>query len=996
MIKINGQNVTNAQVVNYSLSRKEEGDRGYLVFRSSQEIQPYDLVIIEQQGTHQFVVDTAKSLQIGESDIKWEVQLKDSIHYFDKIIPPSRKFTTIGGKMASEVLDIYRKDSKGNFIFDYASNVLLDQRVTQKEYDGEPLSVILKDIGRRVNAKPILTLGEGLPYLTFVPMTKRVGTTAIDYTPEHLQTDQKSANYATQVLGKVKNAVLEDGNGSWFPSKFHGITARTEEFRFDESTAAFLFNDRIWSMIEVIVEDGVYYENESLELVYEDLTIMSLTHPDFISGDRKQRVIPKGLWDYLANPTDANDNSDPQSQVNTIYYQIGGDRVERLWSTKEGVLTTPRKHLGNAYIMAVVDFIASDTSGRTYQPNYDENDWQNMKLRFNYVSQRDLDYIIEKMDITNKYQSTLLSNQLSTLVELNQHGNAMSTLAERMANKELTYKETINTDVDTLKKLGNFTSDDRIITTVRRELNGSDTIETVELSKSFANIDVETSVSRENSAFQITGKSIITNTHTKEYIEFSEESKTIDSYLGVTARRIAVNIFDYSATYNRPIFDGEIKPTIPKFFGGDYDGKSIHTNVFPIQSNTIGWNVKFNHPTIAGYTLDGNKRGVIEYKRSINDIVQDLIDYDLQLGTESSFDDSGTVRDYPLVTSNTGLIDLGAIQVTLDPNCILAHSHNIHVVTDSPDKIILNGNFGFFNNLVKELDSANLDVYVSNGIWDVFTPEFKKIRANDTIYSAGTISYNHVTRQLTVTHPNTVDNIAIVKGDDIILALNGIDSCYINFRKNRSGLIVIGRYSISVEAQDLASLVADIDIAYSKKIYYLEITQNGLASVTADIDIEYTQKLYDLSVDQSGFVSITNDIDIAYSKKYYDLSVNESGISIVTSDIDIAYTEKDYQLSVTESNIVSITSDIDLTYTYQTWDYIGTSAPPQNETINLGTNGETTCDSSLEVKDRLETSRPAKDYATGYIMKVEHSYDDPVFGTAPCTPYYYRSVEETI
>jgi hypothetical protein len=614
------------------------------------------------------------------------------------------------------------------------------------------------------------------------------------------------------------------------------------------------------------------------------------------------------------------------------------------------------------------------------------------------------------MDVVNKYQATLLSNQLSTLVELNKHAEAMSLLAERVANKSITFKESTE---GTLYRLGNWTTDDRIITTVKRELDGSWTHQEVEVSKNFANIDVETSVSRSAEPFQITDKTILTNFQTKEYIEFSKSLKELGGYMNATARLIATNIFNYSATYDEPIFDGQVIPTIPQFFGGVYDGKAIHTPIMTFGDNTIGFNMHFFHPTFAGYTLEDDKRGVIEYKRTLNNEVQDLATYDIQLGTENTIDDSGVNKYYPLVDEETGVIDIGTIYSNLDPNCLLGHTHNISIVTDAPDEIILNGNFGFYNNLIRELNNPSLEVYVSTNIYDTFSTSDKKVRPSDVVYSSGVVSYNSTTRELSVTHPNTVDNIAIVLDDDIILAFNGIDECYINFMDSRTDLIIIefGRWRGSASANFTFTATANGLIT---QVFY-DGTANGDIGFTGTSNGGYTSRTFNGTANGNiGFTGVANGsyegitlysgsaegnilingtANGEITEQTYEGTANGSFNVIGTSSG--GYTERAYEGEADGNIDVSGLASGNFTSIYQAWSYIGTSAPPEDSTVDLGSSGTATCRTSSAILSSLESAYPAENYATGYIIEVEHSYDDPVFGEGPCTPYYYRSVEIT-
>jgi len=73
----------------------------------------------------------------------------------------------------------------------------------------------------------------------------------------------------------------------------------------------------------------------------------------------------------------------------------------------------------------------------------------------------------------------------------------------------------------------------------------------------------------------------------------------------------------------------------------------------------------------------------------------------------------------------------------------------------------------------------------------------------------------------------------------------------------------------------------------------------------------------------------------------------------------------------------------------KTWVYIGTSGS-QNGTTNLGSSGSSSCRTSSQIQASLTANAIPSNYAEGYIMKADHSYEDPWFGTTACTSFYYQ------
>jgi hypothetical protein len=944
MIKINGLEVTQIEGIPvYQLSRKEEGNTGHFRCLWQDKIQPFDIVTIEDEdGTHQFIVHSATKVQSSPNVIHYDVMLKDPIHIFDKLYIPDRRFTTFGGVTVSYILDVYRTNADATILFDYSFNPLLDLKMPEKEYAGVPFTIILKDLAKRIGSQARVLLREdGVPLISFVRLSERVGTTAIDYVPNHYQSNITAENYATEVLGKVKNAVVEDGRGTWFPSKTGGVTPRTDEFRFDEESAAYILQDKMWAIIKVIVPNGIRISN--LDREPDDPIVIS------VDLDITHNVVPTALFNQLLDTTLANfDDPYERRQANVIRYDIKGDRIFGLWDKFEGLFN--RQHFLNALRSARDRWVIENNWVDFIALNYTADDFiRDTPLKIKYVSQRDIDYIINKMNVTNKYQSTLLSNQLATLVELNQHANGLSALAERLANEEITFQESITRGDKPLYKLGQWTTDNKLITSVKREIDGNEVNQHVELSEKFANIDVPSQVSRTPYPFSVRSDvDVTTNFITQEYIEFSDIQRPIDSYMNETARRIAVNIFDYEEQYDNPIYDCEVRPFTNRFLNLDYAGKAIHCPVMSFGQNSIVFHQQFTHPTFAGYTIrtEGAQRirGVISYVNEAEDFNPRFLElYRIRFGTESTFDESGAVRNYPLVDENDGLINIPFVEAKLDENCKLAHTHNIGVVTDN-DNIILNGNYGNYNNLIRDLNDPELKVYVTQGIWQVFGHSDKKLRPGDLSYEQGIVTFNHSTRKLTITHPNPVDNIALVIGNDIILALNGIDECYINFIKERE----IKKFVYNIIDVEI-NATWNIDIQPSMTHKYLKLLQVSINAqwpieLQPNITAEYAGKLYLSEINAQWGIELQPNITTTYLKAEFEY------LGTTTVDFDF-----------TENYIVQGTSSLD-------------------------------CPSSAQVVNWFNANYNASNYQIGDVIRVRTFVEDNGFPIAECNTHYFEVI----
>ncbi len=776
-LRIDGQAfVDDILELSFTLTREEQGDRGFIRLHTNtgERFEPYAPVEIDFNGdTHWFVIEQDMTLKLDTDLYEHRISIKDGISMFDSVYPPDRKFTRIQenattvGEMLARYSGSGLEATPGLALYDIEIDPIYDTPMPQKEYVGANLSTIIKDIMRRIKSKPVLKNLDSAPLLTYMKLTERVGDTPIDDfdTWEYRHDEQSVASYATNALGKVKNAVLEDGRGMWYPSPTGYVGVRTEEFRLDEPDAAFIVDGRIWGVLEVRVKNAVRYKEPDVDVfLFEDLDISSW-------------VVDTTTWLNLDNPTSVNfidADPDNKNQANTIQYEIGGNKIQNLWDTFPGLGN--REHLLGALLSAVAKFANDNPTLVQVSLNPLLEDWEdNAVARIRYVSQRDIDYMIEKMEVSGKFDTTMLSNQMNSLIELNQHADALSVLAERLGNDTVVFRKQF--DISPYK-LGNYTDDGYLISTIKYDVMGSRVYTEGELSKNYANIHAETAITREPYPFQVTTRNVQTNVITREYMEISETIKVLSGYANARTLNAVMNIFEYRVENNKQIYDAQIQPNVPLYITGANVGKAIHAPLLTYGGNAIVFHFRFTHPTYAGLTIEKDgaqrKRGAIPYVDDDNF----LLSYRVRFGARSTWDETGNLKLYPLVNqtvSDSAEAEIGTnlgilVDVGLDPNCTLAHTHELLFVSDS-DKIVLNGNLGLFNNLIQPYTSQpNIKVYASATDNDIFTHSDKKIRATDVHLNTATVEYATALRRLLITDVSVLPkNIAIVLDDEHIL-----------------------------------------------------------------------------------------------------------------------------------------------------------------------------------------------------------------------------------
>jgi hypothetical protein len=303
------------------------------------------------------------------------------------------------------------------------------------------------------------------------------------------------------------------------------------------------------------------------------------------------------------------------------------------------------------------------------------------------------------------------------------------------------------------------------------------------MAEGFGNIDGEAALWKEPSPFEILGKDITTNLIFEDFIEFSNDSKPIDTRLSANARESILATLDPFFNEEPPIRAAVFRPILtegatlvsttgvylPAFTGGG--------------GNTTSFHFQIDDPVSAGRafseTFEDDRFGLdlIYTESDTSTRFGELDDFFMFLIPDVDFDDDGF---YPLIP--TALFNGIASEaqtstsqvetINKDKNAKFAVTFQQHFITDDPN-IIIGPALAKYNRMASDRTIPTMEVFRSDKPYSIFD---NKIRSGD-VQTTGSISVNENTRQVTssavalVGQP-TFRNVAFAYNDEIVLAIN--------------------------------------------------------------------------------------------------------------------------------------------------------------------------------------------------------------------------------
>ena len=900
-VKINNVTVTLASVIVADRNRKETADFGNMKVLNTiaTRYEPYSIIdiTVNSVDTYQYLVESDVPLLLKNGLYEHEITMIENMAYFSTVYPANRSFTTIVSKTVGEILDIYKKEL--GFYQDITisyddTDTIYDTKMPYKEYSDKDFAVILYDLYKRIDAIPRATyVRESNTWvLTYEKYTDK--SSAVTLGTEHQQSEVNDVDYASEILSRTRNATNENIGGIWYPSKTGHITPRIKGEMFKTSDLQFELDSGILGISKALAVDI------PINIQYYDTDISDyVVINDTIDVDFTEAVIKDEEWEALKNnyyngvirnplPEYIPGYNEPTYyRQNTVHYSIGKNTITDLYNNVKALLVFEVDIL--PLRNAIFQFVRRSALLLHPLPEYitSPNDYsfsftltettEDIKCRFFYQPQRDVDVVSERNYIGSINKTTLLNSQKDSYIDLPRFLENNNAIVNRIGNEIKGVSQWFNY-TETYWKLGDYVGD-WVIIDIRYTFDKSGVNCLADFAKDFSNIAREYSIAREPSAFAYTGKRLTSNFVYRKYLEFytGTNTKVESDYFTAISKLIAMNILDYDSDYNKPLYNASLTPSepVPNIFLNT--ATAINAPVFGNGAgNVIAMHFGFADPLVAGNGMlkieEASLGTYAWYKNPIKYVQDDFtlayvrfsLAHDITLKTDTS-----TLKYYPQILRESGTYtQLKTYPV--DKNIDDALGFTIELIPYSDDEdFIIGPAFTKYNNLIYEFDTApTLELYSGITKYTIFD---KKIRYNDVLQVSGiTISGN------TITTP-TLEFWALAYNDEIVIAgnnyMNDIDFKFIDDRYIQAITVITKK--LALREQDVVVLTYQ---AIENLTFAMSENDTMTLSYTA---LEYEANTRNINIRESDIVTLSY-VAVEYEVKTATLNMVETDRVTVT------------------------------------------------------------------------------------------------------------------
>jgi hypothetical protein len=795
-VKINGLTVNTVDEIVYTRNRKSMTDFGSMTVVNTRELryEPYSKVLINNE---QYLVESDNPIALRSGNWEHHITLVENIAIFSTIFPVDRQFTTVPGKTIGEILATYKRELEfyQSFLFDFDdTDTIYDTKMVNKRYEGVDFAVIVYDLFRKIDAIPRITYTAGRWYLTYELYTDR--NTEISLSTERHQNKVNDIDYATEVLSKGRN-VISESKGVWCPSKSAYITPRSKSTMLKTSDWQFELDSNINTIYQAIaLVECTYNYNSGGSVAEGEVSLLV----DFTNGIRLKDEYETLPISEVAGGIPAETlllTERPSYKQNNVYYEVGKNVIEGLYWKKDNVIFDSDIEaiyiLINSYMNAAARAQLGEGADNyidgTITPKSGELDLENIKCKFYYRAERNIDFVLEKRDITRFNKSTVLNQQKDNSVELARFMENQSAFVERIGNNIYNITQSF-ANFTGIWVLGDYFTDGNDywpITDIKYTVHKTIVQVVAEFNKNFSNTNRESGITREPTAFIYTGRSLQSNYIYREYLTFSKTALgESNSILSENGRRIVLNLLDYDSDYNKMITNATYRRA----------GSNIYIDM-PIYSegsgNSIILHGHFNDARVAGYGLQ--KLSSAWYKKPIyytdDDFEVDMAEIRFNNAT-THLTDTDELKYYPQVNSSLAIPFTNAtIPLDKDPNDIFALTYELIVCVTDNEIVVPNG-FARLNNLITDYDSTpTVKIYENTEPYTIFD---KTVKGTEI---TGSITLDTDFFEVADEFNDLIPYWCIGIDDEIVLAGNGIKKIYYSFTQNRMILSVDEIYYVS-------------------------------------------------------------------------------------------------------------------------------------------------------------------------------------------------------
>ena len=789
-----------------------------------------ELINSQDIKEYQYIVQADEVIELSDGYYQHTISLIEPVAFLDTITPASRSFTTRTGDALTlrKILSVYIAEVRfyNGLSLVFEEGAWLDKLMTMKQYDGQSMSNIIANLFNSVRANPKAYfdyIGKMIVY----PQFNNTRNNLIDEESDTYYISQNSINYATKAKVQAKNAIYEDQTVDWYPSENGYIRPRSSTYVVGENNAEYKLDSTIVQITKV------YARAEIVRFVSR---LHPQEHVGDIDVDITKHVLTEEEFDAFDDPGELN-RDESINKTNCVKYDINDNRIYQLETTNSNWFGMDRqiRHLRFAidyewqeghYDLLSDDPIPDDTEDLYVKhPPIEEQG-----IRVQYIRKRDVDYIVNRLNSTNKTQSQMLYSQTSSQVALTKQKENIGMLANRMGN-DVEYRTKFFADDEYLWRVFDYTAKGKKIVEANYTQYATGTFGEFELSENFANVDADTSIARDPSPYTITGKKMQTNVIEENYMLFSEskvDNNTILTEKGVSVANSFLDEFPETkakhGVYTNP------------------QGERLHMSIMQGGGGfTSTFHVAWKKPIIAGWRIEEINNAQMTQPILYTGVAPlfKLDTFNLYLTSGGTVNDTGeypkiddvNFQPYALTKNITRPIYLGL-------NDSFAYTFALHAIKDS-ENIIIGQRLMDIMPLHND-EERRFTLYYSD---QKFNQTDTDIRITDYTVFGGTITVDKTTQQIDVSGSSSFHNWAIVDttsspdATEIVLAANGTKTVYWGFKNN-----------------DIAGQKEDIDITY----------YNVRVDVGVGVNVSYTT-LKLRKIDVTPQVGIGVGVNVSYT-----------------------------------------------------------------------------------------------------------------------------------
>lgn len=735
----------------------------------------YADIIIDLNGTDiEMQRKTDVSGRTSKNIYAHDIQIEEVVKRLEDVQIPDRAFDTYNGNRVTYkyIIQTYITTSDLDYTIATETQTLLNSTADFKQFVGQNFLQVLVECMRPFGAVPTLTLDNVIGHrkLDFKnnDISTQVSTVLENDAVENRVAIYDNNDYAESLYYKVKNG-SNVGVMSFFPSKTSYVTPRSSDNTYDDATSQIQFDSNIKQIVsakvkvnasaQIITNKGTFgsggdlpspnltgaqytcdtdgYYSAAADLTFNNgdkavfvynkwfKNIIELQEVEIII-DVTAFVKSKEEWDKLTISSDNTELLNGFYQNNTLYYQ--DNLVLNIGTTYDSKLSTLFTYTPLRKIFNIIE--EWDAQLNIATAKVQESEWQ-----FRYYPERDYDTIIKRLPNSRVERKIVKSNtQKDSNIDIYRLGESAYQQVNRMGNDHFTITLEYRDDTS-YWELYDYYDAYKIVKIKYQVLGVDNMLVTYDFVKNFAPLNPYESRTTPTSPYSIQSKQSVNTCFVREYLlEFSDTNK-VDDANETTLKRILLNRFDYSSTYDTPIYN-------VAYYNPDLTYLTGMSVLRAIEGRAFMFNAQFNNKVLAGYGIEDGS-GFIDFSHVLKGVP--YTDADGEVETYKMYycnEVDANAEDFPKITSYTPLFGNFTRTSRINPNEILGETFKIHCTSDKENFYIYKPfleNNSIIDEILGGINSPKIYYYV-NPIFTYNTTEIP----TETLSSTPTITTSKI------------------------------------------------------------------------------------------------------------------------------------------------------------------------------------------------------------------------------------------------------------